>query len=276
MILLGGSEGGDSMASMAAFFARHGYVATSVAYFGLPGLPRYLVNIPVETIHPAIEALVRRGDVDPRRIGILGGSKGGEFVLLVASTYPQIHAVVADVPSPFGWMGLGAGDEPSGCSWSRHGKPLPCVPPSARANRELGTEYMLHLPVVLRKLYNASMRAHPDAVRAAFFPLQRIAGPVLCLSGTDDQMWDSRKQCAMAMNYLHQHKHPYADRAISYADAGHAFLWARFMPPRETTSYRVGGVTMKLGGTPQGNAAASMAGWKTIFAFLQRTLGAQR
>ena len=38
VILLGGSEGGDSMAAFAKLLAAHGYVAASVAYFGLPGL----------------------------------------------------------------------------------------------------------------------------------------------------------------------------------------------------------------------------------------------
>ncbi|HEX8805944.1 MAG TPA: hypothetical protein VF741_03300, partial [Candidatus Aquilonibacter sp.] len=81
MVLLGGSEGGNSMAGFAKRFAEHGYVAASVAYFKMPGLPQMLVDVPVETIRPAIATLQSRTDVNVDKIGILGISKGGEFAL---------------------------------------------------------------------------------------------------------------------------------------------------------------------------------------------------
>ena len=97
ILLLGGSEGGDIMAYTAPRFASAGYVAASVAYFGLPGLPQSLEEIPVETVGKALDAIASRPDVDSGHIAIFGGSKGGELALLAASVYPQIHAVVADV-----------------------------------------------------------------------------------------------------------------------------------------------------------------------------------
>lgn len=274
MLLLGGSEGGNStMPSIAPLFAAHGYVAVTVAYFGLPGLPKHLVSVPVETIGRALRAVAARKDVNPKEIGILGGSKGGEFALLAASTYPQIRAVVADVPSPVAFMGLGANDIPAGCSWSYRGKALPCVPVSQSASSAIGMQFEHGGPIQLRVLYDLSLDADPAQVRASFFPLQRIHGPVLCLAAADDQMWDSPRQCAMAMRYLKAHHHAYADRSIVYPNAGHTFLWAMHGPQSAMTSYRIGGGTvMELGGTRAGDVAASTRAWKTIWTFLAHAL----
>ena len=273
MLLLGGSEGGNSMSREAALMAAHGYVAASVAYFGLPGLPKYLVNVPVETIGRALRAVAARRDVNPTEIGILGGSKGGELALLAASTYPQIKAVVADVPSPVAFMGLGANDIPSGCSWSYRGKALPCVPVSQSASSAIGAEFERGGPIKLRILYDLSLDADPAQVRASFFPLQRIDGPVLCLAGADDEMWNSPRQCAMAMRYLKAHHHAYPDRAIVYPNAGHTFLWATRGPKSAITSYSIGGSTvMDLGGTVAGDMAAAKRAWPTIWAFLAHAL----
>ncbi len=119
ILLLGGSEGGNQMSYSAPRFASAGYLAASVAYFGLPGLPQILEEIPVETVGKALDAISARADVDANRIAIFGISKGGEFALLAASTYPQIHAVVADVPSPFAWQSIAQGPEPTAhSSWT--------------------------------------------------------------------------------------------------------------------------------------------------------------
>jgi dienelactone hydrolase len=273
MILLGGSEGGDSLAKAAAFFAAHGYVAASVAYFGAPGLPKTLVDVPVETVGAALDALAKRPDVDASRIGIWGGSKGGELALLAASTYPQIKAVVAVVPSPIGYMGLGEYNRPTGCSWSAGGKTLPCVPPSDAADQQIIAEITEHQPVVLRALYDASRAADPAVTKAAFFPLERIAGPVLCLSGSDDQMWNSTAQCALAMDRLKGAHHPYADRAIDYPSAGHAFISAMHGPSSAATSIDAGGIVIALGGTKDGDVAAARAAWAATWAFLASSLG---
>jgi dienelactone hydrolase len=273
MILLGGSEGGDSMARAAERFAAHGYVTASVAYFGLPGLPKTLVDVPVETVGAAVAALAKRDDVDASRIGILGGSKGGELALLAASTYPQIKAVVAIVPSPIAYMGLGVNDAPTGCSWSRDGKTLPCVPASPAGSQQIGLELTQHQPLVLRGLYDASRDADPATTKAAFFPLERISGPVLCLSGEDDQMWNSPAQCTLAMEYLRKANHAFADRAIAYPAAGHTFIGATRGAASAVTSIDLGGVTLALGGTKEGDAAAADAAWPVIWTFLATTLG---
>lgn len=72
MILLGGSEGGDSFARIAPLFASHGYIKSSVAYFRVPTWSQTLVNVPVETVKHAVEVLQVQPDVDAAKIGVMG------------------------------------------------------------------------------------------------------------------------------------------------------------------------------------------------------------
>ncbi len=274
ILLLGGSEGGDLMGRvLAPVVAAHGYIGVSVAYFGEPGLPKYLVDVPVETVGRALDAVLARPDVDAAHIGILGGSKGGELALLAASLYPQIDAVVADVPSPFAWAGLGASGLSTKCSWTQGGKELPCVAySSGPAAQQVGYEYMHHEPLVIRPLYDESMQ-DTAAVHAAFFALEQIHGPVLCLSADDDQLWDSPAQCTLAMAYLAAHHHAYADRSVSYPNAGHTFLWAMNGPSSAITAIPLpGGSSMALGGTADGDAQAASQAWPLIWRFFAEAL----
>jgi hypothetical protein len=272
IVLLGGSEGGDSMAQVAPQFAAQGYVAASVAYFGLPGLPRLLELVPVETVGSAVDALSKRADVDPNRIAIFGISKGGELALLAASTYPQVRAVVADVPSPFGWESIPNGPVSAPrSSWTLAGKPVPFVPYAAAMGQSIAQSYAQQKPLDLRPGYAASM-ADTSAVTSAMFHLENIHGPILCLAAQDDQIWDSPAQCSIAMEYLQTRHHAYADASEVYAGAGHIFLFATAQRPLIQAGQN--GTQILLGGTAQANVAAGQQAWPKIFAFLGSALQA--
>ncbi len=270
ILLLGGSEGGDIMKYTAPRFAKQGYLAASVAYFGLPGLPQTLEEIPLETIGTALADISKRPDVDPNRIAIMGISKGGELALLAASTYPQIHAVVAGVPSPFAWQGIPNGPSAPKSSWTFDGKPLPYVPFSAEMGTVVGEAYSTGQPLDFRKGYEASMQSNAAQIPAAMFRLENIHGPVLLIAADDDQVWDSVAQCTRAMTYLHEHHHPYDDQFLQYAHAGHIFLFASAQQPM--ISVKTGPTTMLLGGTAQGNLDAKKQAWPKIDAFLSSAL----
>ena len=269
--VLGGSEGGDSMAATAKMFAAHGYVAASVAYFKVPGLPQTLEEVPVETVGKAIAALGQRPDVDAARIAITGDSKGGELALLSASLYPQIRAVVAVVPSPFAWQGIPSGPSPARSSWTVAGKPLPYVHYGDVMGQINMDAFMNHQPLDLRKGYEASMQANAAQIPAAMFHLENIRGPVLLLAADDDQIWDSDAQSQIAMTYLQQHHHPYDDAYLHYSGAGHLFLYSSAANP--LIQVPLGPTTLLLGGTLQANLNAQGQAWPKIFAFLDNALG---
>jgi len=230
-IVFFGGYGGDIEAKRLALeFAQRGYVTAAVSYFGAPRTPRTLVDVPVEIGVAAVAALAARADVDPARLAVMGSSKGGEYALLVASSSPAVKAVIANVPSPFAWYGLGRQGVPTGCSWSRGGRSLPCVPMSVQAD-QAWEQRDERRPISFRSGYEAARR-DTTAVARAFFPLEKIAGPVVCLAAGDDQVWNSAAQCALAMDYLRAHHHPFADRARTFEGAGHVYLNARSGPAR--------------------------------------------
>ena len=270
IVLLGGSEGGDMMSHAAPTFAQHGYLAASVAYFGLPGLPQTLEDVPVETIGKAIQAVAARADVDPNRIAIMGISKGGELALLTASLYPQIHAVIAGVPSPFAWEGIAQGAGPPESSWTYNGKPLPYVAYGTAMGQQFSNAFTAHAPLDLRKGYDGAMQENAAQIAPAMFKLEQIKGPVLLVAAGDDQIWDSVRQSQMALQYLQAHHHAYADKMIQYPQAGHIFLFAT--PQRPMTSTPLGPLTMLLGGTAQANVQAAAKAWPEIFTFLGSAL----
>lgn len=270
IILLGGSEGGDRMSYAAPQFAQRGFVAASVAYFGLPGLPQTLENVPVETVGKAIEDLSKRDDVDPNRMAIMGLSKGGELALLAASTYPQIHAVIADVPSPFAWQGIAQGPSAPASSWSLAGKPLPFVHYGTVMGAVFGAAFMDHQPLDLRKGYEGAMQENKAQIPVAMFHLENIHGPVMMLAAGDDQIWDSVAQSQIAMQYLHDHHHPYNDIFVQYPDAGHVFLFSSAQRPM--TQAPMGSLTLVLGGTAQANVQAAEKAWPQMYAFLSEAL----
>ncbi|HLI95963.1 MAG TPA: acyl-CoA thioester hydrolase/BAAT C-terminal domain-containing protein [Candidatus Baltobacteraceae bacterium] len=273
ILLLGGSEGGDMMKYTAPQFTRYGYVAASVAYFNAPGLPQTLENIPVETVGKALADIAKRPDVDPNRIAIMGVSKGGEFALLAASTYPQIRAVIADVPSPFAWQGIAQGPGPATSSWTQGGKPVPYVLYGDAMGQQFAQAYMTGSPLDLRKGYDPSMTQNKAEIPAAMFHLENIRGPVLCFGADDDQIWNSDAQCQLAMQYLRVHHHAYADQYLHYAGAGHLFLFSSAQRP--LTQAPMGQLTLMLGGTSASNLAARSKAWPKIGAFLQSALGKQ-
>ena len=123
VLLFGGSEGGLSGASEADLLAAHGYPTLDLAYFGEPGLPTTLANVPLEYFAKALAFLRAQPGVDPSHVVVVGGSRGGEAALLIGSTYPAlVNAVVASVPSSDVHMGFPDDTKPA---WTLHGVAVP-------------------------------------------------------------------------------------------------------------------------------------------------------
>src|SRR4030095_5806017 len=123
VLAVGGSGGGLSFAdTIAALLASHGYTSLALAYFRMEGLPETLDRIPLEYFERALAWLAHHPRVDAERIAGLGGSRGGELVLLLGATFPSIRAVVAYVPS-----GLVHGSYPSSghSAWMLGGEEVP-------------------------------------------------------------------------------------------------------------------------------------------------------
>lgn len=270
VLVVGGSGGGLAWSEeMAALLASHGFAALALAYFALADLPDDLVQIPLEYFETAFAWMQAHPVVRGDRVTVMGRSYGSQLGFLLGATFSQVGAVVAYSPGAVVERGLRRGgpgpvDE---SAWSYRGRPLPYL--RNRATPVQMADIFSRTPVAVTPLFLINL-ADPVAVAAAVIPVENIAGPVLLISGQEDPMWPSTLMADMVMERLRAHAHPYHDRHLSYAGAGHP-LQAPYLPTTVTAvRHRVGNV-MALGGSPREQAFANHDSWPQVLAFLGET-----
>jgi dienelactone hydrolase len=111
-------------------------------------------------------------------------------------------------------------------------------------------------------LYLGSLKDRP-AVERAVIPVERINGPILLASGTDDAIWPSSMMCERVVERLKQRHFAFSFQHSSYDGAGHLLAGpSRLAPVR---SIDAGG--MAIGGTEEANAAARDDAWAKVCTF---------
>jgi dienelactone hydrolase len=274
LITFGGSEGGLGTGQLLAeYWAARGYACLGLAYFGAPGLPPTLDRIPLEYFATAIQWLKARPEVDGQRIGVMGGSRGGELALLLGATYPDVKAVVATAPSGLTWPASVLGTPHA--AWTLGGNDLAFVPGnSTRFTTSVdqnGNTLYAETPSFLDDLQSAP----PAALAAATTAVDKTNGAVLMLAGEDDQLWPSCMLGQFAVDRLQASGHwqAHGDELQCYPNAGHAIL-APGLPTTTANEYwdAADGIFFNLGGTPAGIAHAERDADGRIRDFLQQHL----
>lgn len=200
VILLHGSEGGNLTKARAEAqrYAEEGFAALALAYFawpyeaeGLP-LPPGHHNIPIELLDRARQWLSARPEADAERIALVGNSKGGEFAMIGAATYPWVRAAVGCVPSDVVWEGYGdafsSSDDRSVpapgtfSSWSLDGRPLAYIP--TYADRRDGF-------IDNTDRYDRARAEFAREARAARIPIERTGASLFLIGGDRDRTWSS-------------------------------------------------------------------------------------
>jgi uncharacterized protein len=262
--------------------ARRGYAALALAYFGTRSLPSELVEIPLEYFAGALRWLRSRPETDGDRVALMGGSKGGELALLLGATYPEdIRAVVGYVPSAVVYQGVSFDPwyylRGVRSSWTYRGKPVPFVDASpGPLDSVRWTTLALpswpffavwptpNYPVAFRRAYERPLEGNGRALAAAI-PVEKIGGPVLLVSGTDDQIWPAARLSEMVVGRLRGNRHPFAYEHLCYEGAGHMILppgLGRFPTPR----------FLEMGGTSEADRRATEDSGKKVLAFLDEHL----
>lgn len=258
VLVIGGSEGGlHSVVDREARALRaEGFTALALSYFGAEGQPDAMENLPLETFTTALDWLKTQPEAAPDRLGIMGASKGGEAVVLLASRVPELKAVVGYVPSNVVWAGVNQ-REPwkqlsIGSTWSSGGAPVPYLPYSGDYRGG---------PLV--DLYSQSLEdipQHPEAV----IPVEKAKAPLLLVCGEADTMWPGCRMSREIEKRASANGGPEVT-VLAYPDAGH-FITG---PPLATPgSFDL----TPMGGTQQGNEHALTDGWPKVVAFLKETL----
>ena len=273
VLVLGGGGGGIDE-YRGAMLASRGFAALNLHYFGTEGLPRGLVNIPLEYFEKAIGWMRSQAWLRDRLLAVWGESRGGELALLLGATFSEINAVAAWVPSGVIFWPLGAsepGDTRKPAAWTYRGGPLPYLQEAnsqvgAPPKQEPGLE-IAYAPIYMRHLQDQR------AVERAAIPVERTKGPILLVSGTDDQMWPSSVLADIAMRRLEAHAHPFPFQHLKYEGAGHLIL----LPygPRTVRSLRIGGGLYSQGGTPKLDSEAGADAWQRLLDFLRSAIEAR-
>lgn len=212
----GGGEGGNAWASdrwkaKRDQFLKEGYAFLAVGYFGSPTTPTYLDRISLNAIHDSIINIVQHPMIDESKIGLIGGSKGAELALNLASGYQEYGVVIAIVPSHISFPALTMTANTS--SWEYNGKevryaqaPLKMIGPALKGD---------HLGAFSMILDDA------NEVMNSTIKVENINGAIFLLSATEDEMWPSSFMSEEIMKRLkaHEFSYPYQHIAI---EGGHS------------------------------------------------------
>lgn len=242
VIMLNGSDGGIPSARDANDLVQSGYTVLSLAYFkdwnGRPnGAPNALREIPLEYFYRAIDWLKAQPQVDPRKVVLMGQSRGAELALLLGSRRRDIAGVVAFSPSSYVWHAVGVAGVPA---WTSDGKPVPY-----RASADDAT----------LSPYDLFAKAPP--MIAARIPVENIKGKVLLLSSKTDGVWPASIYADEISTALR--KRGRRVRNVQFDDASHLLMGTG----PGITRFEIPGTTMTFdfGGSPEGNKHARAEAW---------------
>jgi dienelactone hydrolase len=269
IVVTGSGGGADEL--MAAMLASHGYTTLALAYFGVEHLPSDMWDIPVEYFETAIRWMLNCQQVLSEKLAVVGLSRGGELALLLGAMFPEIRAVVGYVPSGVLWPGFRRGYSTEiRAAWTFRGKALPFVahePPTREMLLEAGE------PVSFTRWFPWSLLDDPSVIEPASIPVERTNGPILLISGKDDQAWPSAHLAQIAMERLARHKFRHQYEHLSYDGAGH-LIYFPFTPTTMVEMFHpVSHLVMAFGGSPKANALAQADSWPKVLAFLARHIG---
>jgi len=239
MIVLGGSSGTADIRK-AALLASHGYATLAEDYFGGPQLPDELSEIPLEYFETTIDWLKSQDKVDVERMGVLGTSKGGELALLLGATFPELRLVIGYVPSGIVYGSLTDTTAGVKAAWTYRGNPIPFA-----------------------------VVGDSESMMKAVILVEKINGPVLLISGKDDQIWPSTWLSEIAITRLKEYNHPFPYEHLMYEDAGHLIGLPYWPTTMNQTTQPVTGRRMTFGGSAKGNAHASSDAWIQVLEFLE-------
>ncbi len=235
IVAMGGAEGGNAWSgpraqAMRNAFLSDGYALLALGYFGAPGTPEKLDRIALEGVRNAIAEAAKHPSVDARCIALIGGSKGAELALLLASRDPSIKAVAAIVPGSA--VFVGHTDTFDTSSFSENKVEIPYVPMTEKA-----------VPALIagnkRKAFDVMME-DAEAMKRARIAVEKINGPIFFLSAAQDELWASREMSDQMMrslkqaNFRHKHEHVAIDGShaapMRHLNLVRKFLNEHFLP----------------------------------------------
>jgi hypothetical protein len=262
VLALGGSDGGTPEYFL-ELLVRDGFACLALPYWGTRDTQMTFTEIPLERVERGLRWLAAHPRVRTQngRVGLIGASRGGELALITAAAFPNlVGPVVAYTPSSVAWVGIDMSPPPGTTlsSWTHHGEPLPFVPfprGAAPAQTDRGLS--------LLPMFEAGL-ADADAVQRAAIAIERANGPVLLVSGGDDQVWPAGRMCEQLVERMRQNGRTRDVVHLHFRQAGHMLF-----PYTRPSDTEIPAMPAALGGSPEADAAAHRVAWPEVIKHLR-------
>ena len=216
VVAFGGGSGGNDwerryLKDKRDEFLARGFAVLAIGYFKTDQSPGLLDRISLNAISDTIFSIAsRHPQIDTSRMILMGASKGGELVLNLASRFPKYKGVIALSTSHVSFPALTIASNTS--SWEFNNQEVPYVP----------APFEIIWPALKHDLYSAFsiMLKDEQAASRAEIEVEKINGPILILSGTQDDQWPATQMSEQIIHRLakNQFKHSYQHLAF---EGGH-------------------------------------------------------
>jgi uncharacterized protein len=215
VVAFGGGSGGNDwhrnyLKAKRDSLIKRGFAVLAIGYFRSNGTPNSLDRIALDAIRDTILSIAKHPKIDASKIILMGGSKGGELVLNLASRYPDFSGVIAMSTSNVSFPALTWSANTS--SWSDKNQEVPYVPATME----------IIMPAMKGDLYTAHsiMLEDKEAVKKAEIKVEAIKGPILLLSAKDDEQWPASEMSDQIVRRLNENNFPYYYNHVKM-DGGH-------------------------------------------------------
>jgi uncharacterized protein len=215
IVAFGGGEGGidwhrNHMKGKRDSLIKKGYAILAIGYFNADGTPRNLDRVSLDAIADTIMNVAKNSKIDESKIALIGASKGGELILNLASRFKEIKAVIAMSTSNVSFPAITWSSNTS--SWTYKGKEVPYVPATLKTIT----------PALKGDLFTAfnMMLENEEAVKNSVIEVEKINGPILILSGINDDQWPATSMSNKIIERLNKSNFKFYNKHIAL-DGGH-------------------------------------------------------
>lgn len=265
ILLVGGGHWGDYWGQE---FAKLNYVGLSVPYYREEGLPPLLEEIPLEYFKKVTLWLKEQPEVNASKVIVMGASRNAELALLIASYFPDdIHGVIAFSPSAVSWSNtvLPFNSDSVKPSWTFKKEPVPYI----AMDKIRGTTNT----TIETLTYWKNGLSDSTAVSNASIQVEHINGPILLLSGAEDEVWPAAMMSDLLEKRIKLNNFQFDFENIQYKNAGHLIS----SNPNHPSTMRQGKMQIEgksyafnFGGTEKGDMEAQKDAAQRIFKFLSK------
>jgi dienelactone hydrolase len=111
-----------------------------------------------------------------------------------------------------------------------------------------------------------------EKFNAAAIRVENIKGPLLLISGGDDQMWPSALYCTHIKDRLAQYHSTISCEHLCYLQAGHGIAMPALPQHSTIVFHPVYNMWFSKGGTAAANRHACIDSWQKLIAFFDKSL----